>query len=166
MTTWLAGAGLAVAVFFVYPLTFSSTPVSDTFTWLHTIDTADFEMMVLAGHALPLYVHFVLKRLLTWLGTPVPTLTIIHTVNAGLAAVGTLLFYNLTPNPFTLRRINMVEPSRGADPVTYDDFDRFLARLKDRYVLVPVASYWEEAKIPLVLYGRRFETIWEIKKAS
>lgn len=71
-----------------------------------------------------------------------------------------------SPNPFTLRRINMVEPSRGADPVTYDDFDRFLARLKDRYVLVPVASYWEEAKIPLVLYGRRFETIWEIKKAS
>ena len=60
----------------------------------------------------------------------------------------------------------MVEPSRGADPVTYDDFDRVLARLKDRYVLVPVACYWEEPKIPLVLYGRRFETIWEIKKAS
>jgi hypothetical protein len=60
----------------------------------------------------------------------------------------------------------MVEPSRGGDPVTYDDFDRFLARLKDRYVLVLVASYWEEAKIPLVPYGRRFETIWEIKKAS
>ena len=34
MTTWLAGAGLAVAVFFVYLLTFSSTPVGDTFTWL------------------------------------------------------------------------------------------------------------------------------------
>ena len=79
---------------------------------------------------------------------------------------GRVFLYNLTPNPFTLRRINMVEPSRGADPVTYDDFDRFLASLKDRYVLVPVASYWEEAKIPLVLYGRRFETIWEIKKAS
>ena len=95
MTAWLAGGALAAAVFVVYLLTFSSTPVSDTFTWLHTIDTADFEMMVLAGHALPLYVHFVLKRLLTWLGTPVPTLTIIHTVNAGLAAVGTLLFYRL-----------------------------------------------------------------------
>ena len=41
-----------------------------------------------------------------------------------------------------------------------------MASLKDRYVLVPVAPYWEEAKIPLVLYGPRFETIREIKKAS
>jgi hypothetical protein len=76
---------------------------------------------------------------------------------------GRVFLYNLTPNPFTLRKINMVEPSRGTDPVTYGDFDRFMAGLKERYVLVPVASYWEEAKIPLVLYGRRFEIIWEIK---
>jgi hypothetical protein len=61
---------------------------------------------------------------------------------------GRVFLYNLTPNPFTLRRINMVEPSRGADPLTYDEFDRFLASLKYRYVLVPVASYWEEAKYP------------------
>jgi len=60
----------------------------------------------------------------------------------------------------------MVEPSRGTDPLTPGDFDRFMASLKERYVLVPVASYWEEAKIPLVLYGRRFETIWEIKTVS
>ena len=79
---------------------------------------------------------------------------------------GRVFLYNFTPNPFTLRRINMVEPSRGTDPLTPGDFDRFMASLKERYVLVPVASYWEEAKIPLVLYGRRFETIWEIKTVS
>lgn len=95
MKTWLAGAALFVAVFLLYLLTFSSTPVSDTYSWIHTIDTPDFEMMVLAGHALPLYVHFTLKRLLTWLGAPVPTLSIIQTVNAGLAAAGTVLFYRL-----------------------------------------------------------------------
>jgi hypothetical protein len=76
---------------------------------------------------------------------------------------GRVFLYNLMPNPFTLRRINLVEPSHGSDPLTYGDFDRFMASLKERYVLVPVTSYWEETKIPLALYGRRFETIWEIK---
>jgi hypothetical protein len=77
---------------------------------------------------------------------------------------GRVFLYNFRPNPFTLRKINMVEPSRGRDPLDYDDFERFLADLKGRYVLVPVAAYWEESKIPLVLYGRRFETIWELKR--
>jgi hypothetical protein len=57
----------------------------------------------------------------------------------------------------------MVEPSGGRDPVAYGDFDRFVAALRERYAFVPVVSYWEEAKIPLVLFGRRFETIWELK---
>jgi hypothetical protein len=76
---------------------------------------------------------------------------------------GRLFLYNVTPNPFTLRKINMVEPSGGRDPVAYGDFDRFVAALRERYAFVPVVSYWEEAKIPLVLFGRRFETIWELK---
>jgi hypothetical protein len=86
-------------------------------------------------------------------------------VEAQLRRGGRVFLYNLVPNAFTLRRINLVEPSRGADPLTYADFDRFMAHLKERYVLVPVFSYWEEAKIPLELYGRRFETIWEIRRA-
>ncbi len=79
---------------------------------------------------------------------------------------GRIFLYNFTPNPFTLYRINLVAPKGETDPVVYDDFDRFLAGLRERYVFVPVVPYWEEAKIPLVLYGRRFETIWEVKRSQ
>jgi len=80
-------------------------------------------------------------------------------------AVGRRVFvYNVTPNPFTLRRINLEAARRGNPSASVDDFERFVAGLRERYVVVPIVGYWEESKIPLFMYGRRAETIWEVRR--
>jgi hypothetical protein len=85
------------------------------------------------------------------------------TVAERLQGGGRVFLYNFTPNPFTLRRINLEAGRRGNPAMSIDDFERFLARLRERYAFVPVLGYWEESKIPLFMYGRRSETIWEVR---
>ncbi len=85
------------------------------------------------------------------------------TIAAGLRRPGRVFVYNVVPNPFTLRRINLEGARRGAPPMAVADFEAFVETLRARYALVPVVTYWEESKIPLFLYGRRFETIWEVR---
>jgi hypothetical protein len=89
-----------------------------------------------------------------------------QTIGDGIRRPGRVFIYNFVPNSFTLRRINLESARRGDPSLSFADFERFMSELRARYVVVPVASYWEESKIPLFLYGRRFETIWEIKAAS
>ena len=83
-----------------------------------------------------------------------------------LAHGGRVFVYNLTPNPFTLRRINLEAGKRGDPPMAFGDFERFAGELRARYAFVPAAAYWEEAKTPLFLFGRRFETVWEVRAGA
>jgi hypothetical protein len=86
-----------------------------------------------------------------------------QTIRDQLRRPGRVFVYNFVPNPFTLRRINLERARRGDPPLSVADFERFMSELRGRYVIVPVVSYWEESKIPLFLYGRRMETIWEVE---
>ncbi len=76
---------------------------------------------------------------------------------------GRVFMYNFVPSPFTLRGINLSAAHRGSEPVTRGDFEEFLGGLQKRYAFVAVLSYWEESKEPLYLYGKRVETLREVR---
>lgn len=87
-------------------------------------------------------------------------------IDARIRAGRRVFLYNMIPSRWMLDGLNA--PGRNPDRDRYDpgDFEALLAELRARYDLVPVLAYWEEAKEPLYLFGRRLETIFEIRARS
>jgi len=72
--------------------------------------------------------------------------------------------HNLAPSKWALQGLN--EPVRNPYRDRYEarDFEELLAELGARYELIPVLTYWEEAKEPLYLFGRRLEALLEVRR--
>jgi hypothetical protein len=87
-------------------------------------------------------------------------------IDARLRAGRRVFLYNMIPSRWMLEGLNA--PGRNPDRDRYDtgDFEKLVAELRARYDLVPVLSYWEEAKEPLYLYGRRLEPLFEVRTRS
>jgi hypothetical protein len=87
-------------------------------------------------------------------------------IDARLRTGRRVFLYNMIPSRWMLEGLNA--PGRNPDRDRYDtgDFEKLLAELRARYDLVPVLSYWEEAKEPLYLYGRRLEPLFEVRTRS
>ena len=90
---WLGALVLFFAVIVLYQSTYSSVPTSDGYAWIAHINSGDYEKILPAYHALPMYLLFRLTRLLAGLGIPVATLTLIQAVNSVLAGLGAVLLY-------------------------------------------------------------------------
>jgi hypothetical protein len=74
--------------------------------------------------------------------------------------------YNLVPGPYTLFGINHALVRRPGERFTTRDFEAFAAGLRQRYDLVPVLTYWEEAQEPIYLFGERLQTLWQVRPRS
>ena len=91
----MAGIALFLGVFLLYHFSFSPVPTADGFWYLSNIDRADYEGILIAHAPLSVYFFFSLKRLLSLLGLSVGTLSLIQTVNAGVAALEAILFFRV-----------------------------------------------------------------------
>jgi hypothetical protein len=91
------GVGLAVAVgvFALYQVTFSSVPVSDALTYSRFIDSGDYSRILFPNSMLTTFSFFQLRRLLAAVGFAPPTIELVRTVNALSAALSGFLFYRI-----------------------------------------------------------------------
>ena len=89
------GLILALGVFLLYHLTFSSVPTSDGYFFASNIDHVDWDGMLIANSPLSSYFFFSLKRVLVSVGLAAPTLAMMRTVSAIVAALGAMVLYAL-----------------------------------------------------------------------
>lgn len=89
------GISLFLGVFLLYLFTFSSVPTADGTWYISNIDRGDYQWILLSHSPLTGYFFFSLKGVLSALGLQVVTLTLIQTVNAAVAALETVLLYNV-----------------------------------------------------------------------
>jgi hypothetical protein len=75
-----------------------------------------------------------------------------------------VFIYNFVPNPFTLLGMNQAGVRRGEASLRPQDFEVFMGELRRTYVLAPALTYWEEAKVPLYLFGEQSEVMWEVRE--
>jgi hypothetical protein len=73
---------------------------------------------------------------------------------------------DLIPASYTLFGLNHMLGRRPGEQFTRADFEAFVAGLRERYVLTPVVTYWDEARAPMYLLGERSETIWRVTRRS
>ena len=86
-------------------------------------------------------------------------------VDARLRAGRRVVLYNTAPSLWALEGLNAPDRNPYRDRYDARDFEALLDGLRARYDLVPVLAYWEEAKEPLYLFGRRLEPVLEVRKA-
>ncbi|HEX9126276.1 MAG TPA: hypothetical protein VF948_07720 [Methylomirabilota bacterium] len=85
-------------------------------------------------------------------------------VDARLRAGRRVVLYNTAPGRWALEGLNAPDRNPYRDRYDARDFEALLDGLRARYDLVPVLAYWEEAKEPLYLFGRRLEPVLEVRK--
>lgn len=87
-------------------------------------------------------------------------------IAARLGASRRVFLYNMVPSRWTLEGLNAPERNPYRDRYDARDFEALLAELRARYDLVPVLTYWEEAKEPLYLFDRHLEPLFEVRTRS
>jgi hypothetical protein len=115
---------------------------------------------VLEGRGDPLY----LKNLLYREGKSRGFATARAEIDARLGAGHRVFLYNLIPSRWALEGLNAPDRNPYRDRYDTRDFETLRDSLRARYDLVPVLEYWEEAKEPLYLFGRRLEPVLEVRK--
>jgi hypothetical protein len=94
--------------------------------------------------------------------------TVRSQIAARLAQGHRVLVYNLLPSRWALPGLNDNDPLWNPSRDVYEvrDFDGLLGQIRANHQVTPVLEYWEEAKEPLYLFGRRLEPLYEVRERS